>query len=582
MPSLQRATDAIGTAWRFLVGETNAARDALPRVFEDNFDGLAVIGEDGTILAASRVASALLLGQGGGSIVGRAASAVLPASMLSAVQQAFADGRRAVPTPMTPALVGGPEGGRIVVYVVNLSEIPQHGGLPKRVVHVTFWDETERRRRDAELAYLGAHDQLTGALTRAEMVRTINNALDSDRGRAAGLSVLVLSLSRFNVVNNGLGRERGDTLLKQLVSRIKAAGFDTVARVGGDIFAMIYPGRPSPKQMQYFCSALLERAVLPYTLGPHKAVVGAAVGLTHTDVSGFDAEVLLAHADLALAEARAMAGNRFVCFTPEMDRRLKERQAMDLALRLARDRDELSVVYEPQCALDSGALMGVEAVPRWVHPDLGVVPPERFLPAAEENGEIVEIGRWLLQSACEDVAGWPFKVRLAVRVAPAQFEFADVAKQVREALSASGLPPDQLDIEIDESACFSEADHVISALRQLQHMGVGIVLQDFARGRSPLRPLGSLPVDKIRIDGGVVSRLPADAETAVIIRTVTALSESHNKLVIAAGVENADQAWMLRMMGCEVGQGPHFGRPRAAAEMARWYEEGAGRRSAVD
>src|SRR5690606_13775855 len=143
--------------------------------------------------------------------------------------------------------------------------------------------------------------------------------------------------------------------------------------------------------------------VVTCSLSLHDALP-ISVGLTHTDVSGFDAEVLLAHADLALAEARAMAGNRFVCFTPEMDRRLKERQAMDLALRLARDRDELSVVYEPQCALDSGALMGVEAVPRWVHPDLGVVPPERFLPAAEENGEIVEIGRWL-QSACEDVAG---------------------------------------------------------------------------------------------------------------------------------------------------------------------------------
>jgi diguanylate cyclase (GGDEF)-like protein len=399
MPSFERIAEAIGAAWRFLIGETDAARDALTRVFEDNFDGALVIGEDGIILAASRVASALLLGPNGGSVIGREAGDVLPGPMLAAVQQAFAEGRIAVPSPLAPTLVGNPEDGRIFVYVANLSEVGQYGGLPRRVVQLTFWDDSERRQRDEELTYLGTHDHLTGALTRAELIRTINEALDSERRRAAGLFVLALDLNRLNLVNNGLGRKAGDMLLKQLAGRIKAAGMETVARLGGDIFAMVYPGRPPAEEMQAICDALIERVTEPYMLGPHRAIVGASIGLTHTDTSGFDAETLLSHADLALAEARATPGSRSACFTPEMDRRLTEHQAMDLALRLAMDRDELSLVYEPQCALDSGELMGVEAVPRWAHPDLGLVPPDRFIPAAEQNGEIIAIGRWMLRTA---------------------------------------------------------------------------------------------------------------------------------------------------------------------------------------
>jgi EAL domain-containing protein (putative c-di-GMP-specific phosphodiesterase class I) len=265
-----------------------------------------------------------------------------------------------------------------------------------------------------------------------------------------------------------------------------------------------------------------------------------------------------------------------------MDRRLTEHQAMDLALRLAMERNELSLVYEPQCALESGEMVGVEAVPRWAHPDLGLVPPDRFIPAAEENGEIIAICRWMLRTACREAAAWPGQLRLAVRVSPLQFEFADVVEDVRQALAESGFAPHRLDLEIDEGTALSGASEVAETLHQLRRIGVGLVLEDFAKAQSPLRALGMHPVDKIRIDHSIVARLPADADTAVIIRTVTALSETHDKLVIASGVENADQAWMLGIMGCRVGQGPHFGRPRSGAEMARWLVDGVARRAVAD
>jgi diguanylate cyclase (GGDEF)-like protein len=580
MPFLERIADTVVQAWRLLIGETESTRRTLARVFEDNFDGLVVVGEDGRIAAASRVAANMLLGPGGGDLVGRLASDVIPEPMLGAIQQNFADGRRAVPTPMALALIGDPrDGGFVVQYVTNLSDLGGSDGLARRVVSLTFWDETDRRRREEELTFLGTHDHLTGALTRAELVRIVNATLIGERQRASGLAVMAIDLSRFKAMNDALGTARGDMLLKQLVSRLKAAGLDTVARLGGASFAMLRHGRMSAEEMRQFSTGLLERVVLPYVVGGQRAIVGAALGLTTTDVSGYDPEVLLGHADAALNEAKALPGNAFVVFTLEMEQRLKERQALDVALRQARERGEFSITYQPQCSLETGELVGVEALVRWTHPQFGVVSPDAFIPTAEENGEIIEIGRWVLNEACREVAAWPFQTRVAVNVSPVQFEFSDIVAEVREALNASGLPAHRLDIEITEGILVSKADHVIEALDRLRALGVGIALDDFGTGYSSLSYLGRLPVDKIKIDQTFVSRLPADPESGAIIRAVMTLSDTLNKIVIAEGVENKDQAWMLRMMGCRIGQGYHFGRPQTGGEMAKWFDAANGHRS---
>lgn len=572
MLSFERLAAALGAAWRFLTGERDAAQEAISRVFEDNFDGLVIIGADGRIIAASQVASRLLLG-GSGSIVGRPASAVLPEPMLAAVQRSFAEGRRGVPSPMAIAYVGDPrEGGYIVQYVTNLSELSARSGpVPKRVVHLTFWDETERRRREEELAFIGTHDNVTGALTRSELIRIVNSALASSRSRAVGLSLLVVDLRRFKFVNATLGPTHGDSLLKMAVSRIKAVGVETIARLAGDRFALVRHGRWSPEQVEGLCEGLIARLTLPYGLGAQRAVIGASIGVTHTDISGYDPEVLLTHGEIALDVAKAMPGSHFATFTPEMDQRLKERRAMDVALRQARENQQFSIVYEPQCALDSGALVGVEARLRWTHPELGVLPPERFLAASEENGEIVEIGRWALGEACREAAGWPFQTRLAVNVSPLQFELADMVAEVRQALRISGLAAHRLDIEITERA-LTKSPHVADAVAQLRALGVGVVLDDFGAALASLSLLGRLPVDKVKLDRGFVAGLPGSTETEAIITAVTTLSETLNKVVIAEGIENADQVWMLRMMGCRIGQGPHFGLARRGAEMAAWFD----------
>ena len=577
MQVLAAAARAARKAWRFLIGENDVSRDALAHVLKDNFDGHLIIGEEGRIIAASHVATTMLLGQGSGTLVGRLTADVLPKPILDVVQQALVDGRRAVSSPVSPAVIGDPDsGGYVVQFVVTLSEIGSHGGLPQRVVSLTFWDETDRRRREQELAFIGTHDQLTGAITRGELLKSIGAALESERGRAGGLIVIVLDLRRFNALNGVLGHAYGDQLLKLVVSRLKAAGVEAVARLGGDSFGMIVRGRWSPDETRHFCIALIERISAPYALGGHRALVGASVGVTHTGVSGYDADIILSHAELALAAAKGAHGNSFVSFTADMDRRLGERQAMDLALRLAHARKQLSIAYDPQCALDTGDLVGVEAVVRWNHPDLGLIPADRFIPAAEENGEILEIGRWVLQTACRDAAGWPFETRLAVGVSPTQFEFIDVVAEVREALAESGLPAHRLDIEIADGLLVSGPGPIADTLQDLRRLGVGIVLAGFGAGYCSLGHLGRLPIDKIKIDRRFVASLPADTEAGAIIRAVMTLSETLGKVVIAEGVETRDQAWLLRMIGCRLGQGRHFGSPLSGDKMALWHADRAG------
>jgi EAL domain-containing protein (putative c-di-GMP-specific phosphodiesterase class I) len=198
---------------------------------------------------------------------------------------------------------------------------------------------------------------------------------------------------------------------------------------------------------------------------------------------------------------------------------------------------------------------------------LGAVSPDRFIPVAEETGRIVELGRWILGEACREVATWPGNLRLSVNVSPIQFELVDVVGEVRQVLAKTGLPAHRLDVEITEGIFMSNARSVTAALSRLQQMGVGIALDDFGTGYSSLGYLGRLPVDKIKIDQSFVKRLPGDQQAGVIIRAVMMLSEALDKTVIAEGIETADQAWMLKVMGCKIGQGYHFGRPKSAAEM---------------
>ncbi|MEO6015325.1 MAG: bifunctional diguanylate cyclase/phosphodiesterase [Devosia sp.] len=559
---LGHLSSAIAAGLRTLRGGPDASA-ALAHVVSDNFAGMLVIDAAGVILAASRIANDLLAS--GRPLDGTPIAKVLPPDLRTAIADALA--AKAAPAgTLALSVLRQAEGGNdrlVVQYAVTVSTLD---GSSRRVACLNFWDVTERRRAEERLSFLATHDPLTGSLSRTGFVNAINERFETEHGRADGLSVFAIDLARFKPVNDALGHAHGDMLLKQVVSRLRSTGALLIARLSGHAFAVAHPGL-SPQESAQFCEIVHDRLVAAYQLGPHRAIVGVDIGFSHSTASGLDPEQLLSHADMALNVARGAAGKGYAAFSPEMDENLRARQELETEMQQAMERGEISLMFQPQASLDDNRIIGVEALMRWMHPELGAVSPDRFIPVAEETGKIVELGRWILEAACREVASWPGNIRLSVNVSPIQFELVDVVAEVKEALTKSGLPANRLDVEITEGIFVSNARATIDALQKLRDLGVGIALDDFGTGYSSLGYLGRLPVDKIKIDQSFVKKLPGDQQAGVIIRAVMMLSEALNKIVIAEGIETADQAWMLKMMGCKVGQGYFFGRPKSAQDM---------------
>jgi len=553
--------------------QRDATQGILDRVIADNFDGVVVVDADGCIVAASRLAEEIL----GAGLVGAQAKDVLPAKIDVALRTLLAAPTVAAhPLPAELRLPNGQGDERVLEYAITRSEVVGAGVRQpaKRVACLTFRDISERRRSEERLRFLASHDPLTGALSRLEMVEVVHAHCATERGRADGVTMIVVDLSRFKTVNETLGHSYGDMVLKQVASRLHACSADAIARVGGDSFALFLRRRMSTEELLAYCNEITQRVAAPYSLsGGHQALIAASAGATHSGLSGYDPDVLLSHADMALSVGKDAPGGGVALFSQEMDDRLKEKQDMDVALREAIENRQLSLTFQPQVSLVDERLVGVEALVRWTHPELGIVSPVRFIPVAEETGLIIEIGRWVLIEACREVVHWPDEVRLAVNVSPIQFEMSDVVREVREALEISGLPPSRLDIEITEGMFVAKSQAIIDTLKRLRDMGVGVALDDFGTGYSSLSYLGRLPLDKIKIDQSFVKSLPSDAEAGAIIRAVMTLSETLDKVVVAEGIETADQAWMLKMMGCQIGQGYYFGRPRTGAEMLAWFAD---------
>jgi diguanylate cyclase (GGDEF)-like protein len=420
-----------------------------------------------------------------------------------------------------------------------------------------------KRAAEDRLRYLGRHDPLTGALNRTALA----DLAEARLAQGEEIAIAIIDLRRFRAINDTLGHAQGDLLLRQVVDRLRAMDPDAVARLGGDSFALLGPGMPADR-LRGYCQSIVGCISSPYQLdASHEVRISASAGATTSALSGRDAGTLLSHADMALSSVKRAPGDRVAIFDPAMDVVLRDHQALDAALHEAIGAGAFAMVYQPQVDLASGRMVGVEALVRWNDGTLGSVPPQRFVAAAEETGQIVELGRWTLRTACRDAARWPGQLRVAVNVSPVQFELSDIVADIGDALAQSGLAPERLEIEITEGSFVRDAAAVSATLRQLRTMGIGVALDDFGTGYSSLAYLGKLPLDKIKIDQSFVRRLPRDGEAAAIVRTVLSLCAALGKTVVAEGIEIDAQRDYLREGGCQVGQGYLFSRPLPAAAL---------------
>lgn len=432
----------------------------------------------------------------------------------------------------------------------------------------TITDITERHRSAEKIAHLARHDTLTGLANRTLFREKLASALENI-DRDGGFSVLFLDLDDFKVVNDAHGHPIGDGLLCQVALRLKEAvrSQDTVARFGGDEFAIIMTGLNDPNQVIVRARHLIELLREPYRVDDVLITSTASIGCALAPTDGKIANDLLRNADIALYTAKSDGRNTCRLFAPEMSEQLIERRRMEEELSRAIATGELELHYQPLVSINSGSFCGFEALVRWNHPERGRIPPLDFIPIAEDTGLIVPIGRWVLNRACREAASWNNSLRIAVNLSPIQFREASLVDDIKFALNQSGLAAERLELEITESVMMQNGEQTIAKLKEINALGVKISMDDFGTGYSSLNYLRNFAFDKIKIDRSFVNELGRDNECDSIVRAIISLAECLSVSTTAEGVETSEQLEALRAMGCEEAQGYLFSQPRPANEI---------------
>ena len=389
------------------------------------------------------------------------------------------------------------------------------------------------------------------------------------------MAVLVVDLDHLKRVNDALGLSAGDELLVRIAERLRkwVRSTDVVARLGGDEFAIVLSGLRQAESITSRVDVLLEDLLSTVTIGGHSLAVTVSIGGAVHPPGGPDPAELLKRADLAMEHAKASGRNNFQWFRDDMIEVGDDALTLASALRQTLRDGGLSIAYQAQVDVRTGRVVGIEALARWTHPELGEVSPTRFIPIAEDDGMIVQLGGWILRKACRDVAsiqralGRP--LRVAVNVSPHQFCSASWLGEIVGALHDAGLEPSQLELEITESVLMDERSDATDILHAIRRHGVSIVVDDFGRGYSSLAYLSRLPIDKIKIDRKFVQELAADSQHAPVIDAIIVLAHQLNMTVVAEGVETAEQERYLRDRGCDEMQGFYYSRGVPTEDVVR-------------
>jgi diguanylate cyclase (GGDEF)-like protein/PAS domain S-box-containing protein len=435
-------------------------------------------------------------------------------------------------------------------------------------------DITARKEAEARIEYLASHDSLTGLPNRVMFGELLNHVLASSQRNQRKFAVLFIDLDRFKFINDSLGHEAGDALLREVAHRLKdnLRASDIVARLGGDEFVMLLQDLHGIEQAGRIARKLLSAVIKPIEIQGQECRVTASIGISVFPDDAQDETALMTHADIAMYHAKEEGKNNFQFYDGRLETLSLERLALESRLRRAIERDELSLHYQAKLDLASNAIAGVEALLRWNSAELGAVSPAKFIPVAEETGLILSIGKWVLRRACEQNMAWQRAglppVHVSVNLSPRQLGDPDLLNEVRAVLADTGLKPDLLELEVTESSVMHNVERALEVLGALKGMGVRLAIDDFGTGYSSLAQLKRFPIDTLKVDRSFIRELPADSEDKAIAEAIIAMGKTLSLTVVAEGVETTEQKAFLREHACDQMQGYHFSKPIAADEFA--------------
>jgi diguanylate cyclase (GGDEF)-like protein/PAS domain S-box-containing protein len=462
--------------------------------------------------------------------------------------------------------------------------------MPDGGTVTTHHDITEQHRSEARIAHMALHDALTGLPNRVLLNERLEDALRRVK-RGEIIATHLLDLDHFKTVNDSLGHPAGDKLLRTVADRLRALirETDTIARMGGDEFAIVQTAISQPADATSLAHRAIEAISAPFAVEGHQVVIGASIGIAVGPSDALTPDQLVRNADLALYRAKADGRGTYRFFEREMDAQMQIRRSLEDDLRKALPAGQFQLHYQPLLNLTSNRVSGFEALIRWMHPEKGLVTPRAFIPLAEEIGFIGALGEWAIRQACTLAATWPADIRVAVNLSPAQFRTPGLVPVVVGALEASGLSADRLELEITENTLLQDSEATLSTLYQLRALGVRVAMDDFGTGYSSLSYLQSFPFDKIKIDRSFVKDIADGVGSLNIVRAVVAMATGLGMETTAEGVETKEQLEMVRAEGCTEMQGFLFSVPLPPEEVEPFLrrhgivsDEPANRRAAGD